>query len=119
MATCVSSVAHRFSGGMGRYCGGTHQVSPSEESHHGWRGGRSKVSGSIDKAFTDRGWTERKFATQIRIDQNVYDSPTHKVDCFKKTIGLELEWNNKTEFYDRNGFEPVSAIYEAHADAHH
>jgi hypothetical protein len=65
-------------------------------------GGRSKVSASIDKAFTDRGWAERKFATQIRVDQNVYDSPTHKVDCFKNTIGLELEWNNKTEFYDRD-----------------
>lgn len=65
-------------------------------------GGRSKVSASIDRAFTDRGWSERKFETQIRVDQNVYDSPTHKVDCFKNTIGLELEWNNKTEFYDRD-----------------
>jgi Restriction endonuclease BglII len=65
-------------------------------------GGRSKVSASIDRAFTERGWRERKFATQIRVDQNVYDSPTHKVDCFKNGIGLELEWNNKTEFYDRD-----------------
>jgi len=65
-------------------------------------GGRSKVSASIDRAFTDHGWTERKFATQIRVDKNVYDSPTHKVDCFKNGIGLELEWNNKTEFYDRD-----------------
>ncbi len=30
------------------------------------------------------------------------DSPTHKVDCFKSGIGLEIEWNNKTEFYDRD-----------------
>ncbi len=65
-------------------------------------GGRSKVSASIDRAFTDHGWTERKLATQIRVDKNVYDSPTHKVDCFKNGIGLELEWNNKTEFYDRD-----------------
>lgn len=65
-------------------------------------GGRSQVSTSIDRAFTARGWKERKFATQIRVDQNVYDSPTHKVDCFKNGIGLELEWNNKTEFYDRD-----------------
>lgn len=65
-------------------------------------GGRSKVSASIDHAFTQRGWRERKFATQIRVDQNVFDSPTHKVDCFKNGIGVELEWNNKTEFYDRD-----------------
>lgn len=65
-------------------------------------GGRSQVSASIDKAFTARGWREKKFATQIRVDESVYDSPTHKVDCFKNGIGVELEWNNKTEFYDRD-----------------
>jgi hypothetical protein len=65
-------------------------------------GGRSQLSASIDKAFKSRGWAERKFATQIRVDENIYDSPTHKVDCFKNGIGLELEWNNKTEFYDRD-----------------
>ncbi len=65
-------------------------------------GGRSQVSASIDRAFTSRGWREKKFATQIKVDENTFDSPTHKVDCFKNTIGLELEWNNKTEFYDRD-----------------
>ena len=65
-------------------------------------GGKSKVSGSIDSAFTRLGWRERKFATQIRVDDTVIDSPTHKVDCFKNGIGLEIEWNNKTEFYDRD-----------------
>jgi hypothetical protein len=65
-------------------------------------GGKSKVSWSIDKAFFERGWRERKFATQIRVDENVFDSPTHKVDCFKNGIGVEIEWNNKTEFYDRD-----------------
>jgi len=65
-------------------------------------GGKSKVSGSIDEAFTKRGWKERKFSTQIRVDENVFDSPTHKVDCFKNGIGVEIEWNNKTEFYDRD-----------------
>ena len=64
--------------------------------------GKSKVSGSIDQAFTDKGWRERKFTTQIRVDETVMDSPTHKVDCFKNGIGVEIEWNNKTEFYDRD-----------------
>jgi len=65
-------------------------------------GAKSKVAGAIDKAFTERGWRERKFATQIRVDDAVIDSPTHKVDCFKNGIGVEIEWNNKTEFYDRD-----------------
>lgn len=65
-------------------------------------GGKSKVSGSIDKQFAARGWRERKFATQIRVDESIFDSPTHKVDCFKNGVGVEIEWNNKTEFYDRD-----------------
>ena len=60
------------------------------------------MSGSIDKAFSDRGWSERKFVTKIQVDENVIESPTHKVDCFKNGIGVEIEWNNKTEFYDRD-----------------
>jgi hypothetical protein len=27
---------------------------------------------------------------------------THKVDCFKGHVGLEIEWNNKDPFYDRD-----------------
>jgi hypothetical protein len=65
-------------------------------------GGKSKVAGSIDRAFAGRGWSERKFATQIRVDEKILESPTHKVDCFKNGIGVEIEWNNKTEFYDRD-----------------
>jgi hypothetical protein len=65
-------------------------------------GGKSKVSASIDRAFTSRGWQERKFQTQICVDENIIDSPTHKVDWFKNGVGVEIEWNNKTEFYDRD-----------------
>lgn len=65
-------------------------------------GGKSKVSTAIDSAFTTRGWKEKKFATEIHVDDNVLESPTHKVDCFKNGIGVEIEWNNKTEFYDRD-----------------
>lgn len=65
-------------------------------------GGKSKVAASIDGAFTTRGWVEKKFATQIQVDDRTIESPTHKVDCFKNGIGVEIEWNNKTEFYDRD-----------------
>ncbi len=30
------------------------------------------------------------------------DSPTHKVDCYKNKIALEIEWNNKDPFFDRD-----------------
>ena len=31
-----------------------------------------------------------------------YASPTHAVDCFKGRVALELEWNNKDPFFDRD-----------------
>jgi len=30
------------------------------------------------------------------------DSPTHKVDCYKNRVALEIEWNNKDPFFDRD-----------------
>jgi hypothetical protein len=41
-------------------------------------------------------------ATKIRVDAEEWDSPTHKVDCVKGRVGLEIEWNNKDPFYDRD-----------------
>jgi len=66
----------------------------------GWR--KSLISAEIDEALTSRGWQEKQFDTEIRVDQRVRKSPTHKVDCFKNMVGLEIEWNNKDPFFDRD-----------------
>ena len=65
-------------------------------------GAKSKVSAHIDRALYDRGWIEKKFDTEILIDQTAVQSPTHLVDCFKNRVALEIEWNNKDPFYDRD-----------------
>jgi len=57
---------------------------------------------SLDGAFYDRGWIEHKFDTRVVVDEEETISPTHKVDCFRNQVALEIEWNNKTEFYDRD-----------------
>lgn len=36
------------------------------------------------------------------MDDDRIDSPTHEVDCLKGKVALEVEWNNKTEFFDRD-----------------
>ena len=36
------------------------------------------------------------------MDGVAIDSPTHEIDCFKNQIALEIEWNNKDPFYDRD-----------------
>lgn len=65
-------------------------------------GGKSKVSGFLDNSLYDLGWAEKSFDTSILIDGEQHDTPTHKIDCVKGRIALDIEWNNKTEFYDRD-----------------
>jgi len=65
-------------------------------------GRKSGVSTRIDEALMELGWTEQCFETKIVVDDTVLESPTHKVDCFKNGVGLEIEWNNKDPFYDRD-----------------
>jgi hypothetical protein len=65
-------------------------------------GSKSPVARGLDKAFEQRGWRERKFNTQIVVDDTRIDSPTHKVDCYKAGVALEIEWNNKDPFFDRD-----------------
>lgn len=65
-------------------------------------GRKSSVATRIDCALAARGWVERCFATKIVIDATEFESPTHKVDCFKNRVGLEIEWNNKDPFFDRD-----------------
>lgn len=65
-------------------------------------GSKSQVSGFIDSFLYDRGWEEKQFATQVVVDNTSLDTPTHKVDCVKNRIALEIEWNNKDPFFDRD-----------------
>ncbi len=65
-------------------------------------GNKSRVSKTIDRAFFDRGWSEKGFDTKVLVDDATLENPTHKIDCFKNRIALEIEWNNKDPFYDRD-----------------
>jgi restriction endonuclease BglII len=65
-------------------------------------GNRSLISRRIDEALYARGWQERAFATSIVVDATRIDSPTHAVDCLKGGVALEMEWNNKDPFFDRD-----------------
>src|SRR5208337_3479190 len=65
-------------------------------------GGRSPISAALDGFLQARGWRETSFDIKITIDGKPVPIPTHKIDDFKNEVGLEVEWNNKTEFYDRD-----------------
>lgn len=65
-------------------------------------GRKSLVADRLDGAFKARGWREKRFDTRIVVDNAEYKSPTHEVDVLKNRVALEVEWNNKDPFYDRD-----------------
>lgn len=65
-------------------------------------GRKSRIAIKFDEEFFRRGWVEKGFDTRVVVDNQTLLSPTHKVDCFKNQVALEIEWNNKDPFYDRD-----------------
>ena len=65
-------------------------------------GNRSSIVDRLEQPLKLAGWVEKQFATSIMVDGDVRESPTHSVDCFKGRVALEVEWNNKDPFYDRD-----------------
>jgi hypothetical protein len=54
----------------------------------------------------ERGWTKTAFRVEKKINDETTFSQTHEVDHVKAsengTIALEIEWNNKDPFFDRD-----------------
>ncbi len=65
-------------------------------------GRKSGVSEFIDGYLYRRNWVEKEFQTHVVVDQHTMNTPTHKIDCFRNRVALEIEWNNKDPFYDRD-----------------
>jgi hypothetical protein len=65
-------------------------------------GRKSLIADRLDGAFKKFGWKEKRFDTRIVVDKEEHISPTHEVDVLKNRVALEVEWNNKDPFYDRD-----------------
>jgi hypothetical protein len=65
-------------------------------------GRKSSIAQKFDDELYSNGWEEKQWDIDIVIDGASHDSPTHKVDYFKNKVAIELEWNNKDPFYDRD-----------------
>jgi len=65
-------------------------------------GRKSLVSSDIDSFLYKRAWIERNLKQNLQLMKTSIDSPTHKVDCYKNKVALEIEWNNKDPFFDRD-----------------
>ena len=65
-------------------------------------GQKSPIARVLDNEFFKRGWIKKKFKTEVVVDEDRHPNPTHEIDCFKNQVALEIEWNNKDPFYDRD-----------------
>jgi len=67
-------------------------------------GNKSPIAIELDNYLQNvcGGWRETDFDIQVVVDNNATRQPSHKIDNFKNRIGIEVEWNNKDPFFDRD-----------------
>ena len=69
-------------------------------------GGEAPFTQRLRRAFESRGWPKREITIAKTIDGEERESTTHIIDHVRSTdaglVALEIEWNNKDPFYDRD-----------------
>ena len=69
-------------------------------------GGESPVTQRLRRALTESGWSTRRVTIRKIVDDEERALTTHKIDHVYSTdagsLALEIEWNNKDPFYDRD-----------------
>ena len=69
-------------------------------------GGESSITQRLRRALTAIGWKKQNFLIEKRVNNMPTQSQTHEIDHVKQfkngIISLEIEWNNKDPFFDRD-----------------
>jgi hypothetical protein len=69
-------------------------------------GGETKGTQRLRNALKQRGWRKHNFVVQRIIDGVQREAQSHEVDHIRAfpggTVALEIEWNNKDPFFDRD-----------------
>jgi len=65
-------------------------------------GSKSSLAKRFDSRLYDLGWMERNYTSSVTVDDETTVSPGHKIDCLKNRVAIEVEWNNKDPFFDRD-----------------
>jgi hypothetical protein len=71
-------------------------------------GGKSVMTQWLEHRLKERDWVKRNFNVRMVLDEETRDSKTHEIDHVRmftdgrRAIALEIEWNNKDPFYDRD-----------------
>jgi hypothetical protein len=69
-------------------------------------GGEAKGTQRLRRALHARKWTKKKFVIEKTINDRKHESISHEIDHVREfplgSIALEIEWNNKDPFLDRD-----------------
>lgn len=69
-------------------------------------GGEAPVTQRLRRSFSENGWQKGSFRVEKRINDQTTFAQSHEVDHVKDfgdhTIAMEIEWNNKDPFFDRD-----------------
>lgn len=69
-------------------------------------GGEAQSTQRLRKALSEQGWVKRQVVIRKIVDDDERASTTHEIDHVRQTengsIALEIEWNNKDPFFDRD-----------------
>ena len=69
-------------------------------------GGEGELTQRLRKSLADAGWVKHNFEIKKIVDGVEKESISHEVDHVKRfdtgTCAMEIEWNNKDPFFDRD-----------------
>ena len=69
-------------------------------------GGEAQSTQRLRRALVRQGWAKRRIVIRKIVDDDERASTTHEIDHVRQTpngsIALEIEWNNKDPFFDRD-----------------
>jgi hypothetical protein len=79
-------------------------------------GGKTKVVKRMEDRFNKRGWSKHNFDLKKLVDGVATQAMSHEIDHVKRfnngVLALEIEWNNKDPFFDRD----LQNFRQLHAD---
>jgi hypothetical protein len=69
-------------------------------------GGEARSTQRLRRALAARGWRKHTFSVTLVVDGVARPAVTHEIDHVRRvssgTLALEIEWNNKDPFFDRD-----------------
>lgn len=109
-------LSHDFPGALAELVGALEGYRISLRELIGGGGGESGQTQRLRRSLHDLQWRKHNFLVQTIVDGTPREGISHEIDHVRRTakgvLALEIEWNNKDPFFDRDleNFQRLHAI---------